>query len=113
MNPEVQWLKKSKCPVKVQVAKVSTVDIIKQVTQQLAPLVAAIPQVKACLQREQAGSAGDEVVGVMVDPRLPPFELTVGNKQPLLAQVKDTTTGIVRHPPQFPGADDAAPAEAN
>lgn len=113
VNPEVQWLKKSKCPVQVQVAKVSTVDIIKQVTQQLAPLVAAIPQVKACLQREQAGSAGDEVVGVMVDPRLPPFELTVGNEQPLLAQVKDTTTGIVRHPPQFPGADDAAPAEAN
>lgn len=113
MNPEVQRLKKSKCPVKVQVAEVSTVDVIQQVTQQLAPLVAAIPQVEAGLQREQAGSAGDEVVGVMVDPGLPPLELTVGNKQPLLAQVEDATTGIVCHPPQLPGADDAAPAKAN
>lgn len=113
MNPEVQWLKQSKSPVQVQVAKVSAVDIIQQVTQQLTPLVVAIPQVKAGLQCEQAGPAGDEVVGVVVDPGFPPFELPVGNKQPLLTQVEDAATGIVCHPPQLPGADDAAPAQAH
>lgn len=77
MNSEVQRLKQSKCPVKVQVAEVPAVDIIQQVTQQLAPLVAVIPQVEAGLQREQAGSAGDEVVGVMVDPGFPPLKLPV------------------------------------
>lgn len=65
MNPEVQWLKQSKSPVQVQVAKVSAVDIIQQVTQQLTPLVVAIPQVKAGLQCEQAGPAGDEVVAAV------------------------------------------------
>lgn len=113
MDPEVQRLKESKGPVKVQVAEVSAVDIIQQVTQQLPPLVAAIPQVEAGLQREQAGPAGDEVVGVMVDPGLPPLELAVGDKQPLLTQVEDTTAGVVRHPPQLPGADKAAPAQAH
>lgn len=92
MNPEVQRLKKSKCPVKVQVAEISTVDIIQQVTEQLAPLIAAIAQVKAGLQRKQAGSAGDEMVGVMVDPGLPPHELAVGDKQPLLTQVEDAAS---------------------
>lgn len=113
MDPEVQWLKKSKGPVQVQVTEVSAVDIIQQVTQQLAPLVAAIPQVEAGLQREQAGPAGDEVVGVMVDPGLPPLELTVGNKQPLLTQMEDSTAGVIRHPPQLPGTDEAAPAQAD
>lgn len=113
MDPEVQRLKKSKGPVKVEVAEVSAVDIIQQLTQQLAPLVAAIPQVETGLQREQAGPTGDEVVGVMVDPGFPPLKLTVGNKQPLLTQMEDATTGIVCHPPQLPRADEAAPAQAN
>lgn len=113
MNPEVQRLKKSKCPVKVQMAEISTVDIVQQVTKQLAPIIAAIPQVKAGLQCKQAGSAGDEVVGVMVDPGLPPLELTVGNEQPLLTQVEDAASRIVRHPPQLPGADDTAPVKAH
>lgn len=76
--------------------------IIQQVTQQLSPLVVAIPQVEAGLQCEQAGSAGDEVVGVMVDPGLPSLEFAVGHEQPFLTQVEDATTGIVCHPPQLP-----------
>lgn len=102
MDPEVQWFKKSKGPVEVQVAEVSAVNIIQQVNQQLTPLVAAIPQVKACLQREQACAPRDEVVGVMVDPGFPPLKLTIGNEQPLLTQVEDATTGIVSYTPQLP-----------
>lgn len=102
VDPEVQRLQKSEGPVEVQVAEVPAVDVIKQVAQQLAPLVAAIPQVEAGLQREQAGPAGDEVVRVMVHPGLPPLELAVGNEQPLLTQVEDASTGIVSHPPQLP-----------
>lgn len=113
VHSEVQWLKKSKCPVKVQVAQVSAVDIIQQVTEQVTPLVAAIPQVEAGLQCEQAGPPGDEVMGVMVDPGFPPLKLTVRNKQPLLTQMEDAATGIVCHPPQLPWADQAAPAQAN
>lgn len=81
--------------------------------QQLAPLVAAIPQVEAGPQREQAGPAGDEVVGVVLDPGFPPLELPVGNEQPLLTEVEANTTGVVGHPPQLPRADEAAPACAN
>lgn len=113
MDPEVQRLKKSKSPVEVQVTEISAMNIIQQVAQQLAPLVAAIPEVKAGLQREQAGPSGDEVVCVMVDPGLPSLELTVGNQQPLLAQVENPATGIVCYTPQLPGADKAAPAEAD
>ncbi len=113
MNSEVQRLKKSKCPIKLQLAEVSAVNIIQQVSQQLGPLVAVIPQVETGLQCEKAGSAGDEVMGVMVNPGFPPLELTVGNKQPLLPQVKDAASRIVCHPPQLPGADDAAPVPAN
>lgn len=113
VDPEVQRLKKGEGPVKIQVAEISAMDVIQQVAQQLAPFVTAIPQVKAGLQREQAGPAGDEVVGVMVDPGFPPLKLPVGNKQPFLTQMEDATTGIVRHSPQFPRSDEAAPAQAN
>lgn len=102
MDPKVQRLKKSKGPVEVQVAEVSAVNIIQQVAQQLAPLVAVIPQVKAGLQSEQACPPGNEVVGVMVDPGLPPLELAIGNEQPLLTQVEDATTGVVSYSPQLP-----------
>lgn len=94
-------------------AEVPAVNIIQQVAQQLAPLVAAVPQVEAGLQSEQACTAGDEVVGVMVDPRLPPLELAIGNEQPFLTQMEDATTGVVGYPPQLPRAHEAAPAEAN
>lgn len=89
MDPEVQRLQKSEGPVEVQVAEVPAMDVVQQVAQQVTPLVAAVSQVEAGLQREQAGVARDEVVGVMVDPRLPPLKLTIGHEQPLLAQVED------------------------
>lgn len=53
------------------------------------------------------------MVGVVVDPGFPPLELTVGHEQALLAQVEDAAAGVVRHPPQLPGANDAAPAQTN
>lgn len=113
VDPEVQRLQQSKSPVEVEMAEVPAVNVIQQVAQQLTPLVAAIPQVKAGLQREQASPPGDEVVRVMMHPRLPPLELAVGHQQPLLTQVEDAATGIVCHPPQLPRADQAAPAQAN
>lgn len=113
MDSEVQWLEESKGPVEVQVAEVSAVNVVQQVAQQLAPLVATIPEVEAGLQREQARPAGDEVVGVVVDPGFPPLKLTVGDEQPLLTQMENTTTGIVGHSPQLPRADETAPAQAN
>lgn len=84
VNFDIQRLKESKRPVEVQAAEVSAVHVVQQVTQKLAPLVVAIAQVEAGLQREEAGSAGDQVVGVEVDPRPPLLEFTVGDKQPFL-----------------------------
>lgn len=77
MDSKVQRLKEGKGPVEIQVTEVSAVDIIKQVAQQLAPLVAAIPKIKASLQCEQAGPAGDQMVRVVVDPGLPSLKLPV------------------------------------
>lgn len=94
-------------------AEVSAVDVIQQVTQQFAPLVAAVSQVEAGLQREQAGPPGDQMVGVVVDPGLPSLKLPVGNKQPLLTQMEGTAPRVVCNPPQFPRPDQATPAQAN
>lgn len=113
MDPEVQWLQQSEGPVQVQVTEVSAVHVVQQVAQQIAPLVVAIPEVEAGFQSEQTRPPGDQVVGVMVYPRLPPLKLTVGNQQPLLTQVEDAAAGKVGHSPQLPGADQAAPAEAD
>lgn len=113
MEPEVQWFQQSEGPVQVQVTEVSAVHVVQQVAQQLAPLVEAIAQVEAGFQSEQTGPPGDQVVGVVVHPRLPPVKLTVGNQQSLLTQMEDAAAGIVRHSPQLPGADKAAPEEAD
>lgn len=89
MDPEVQRLEERKVPVEIQMTEVSAVDIVQQVAQQLAPLVAAIPEVEAGLQREQAGPAGDQMVRVVMNPGLPPLKLPVRDQQPLLAEVED------------------------
>lgn len=53
------------------------------------------------------------MVGVMVNPGLPTLKLSVRNQQPLLTKMEDTTTRVVSDPPQLPGSDQAAPAQAN
>lgn len=112
VDPEVQWFEKCEGPVEVQMAEVYAVDVVQQVTQQLSPFVASVPEVEAGLQGQQAGMAGDEVVCVMVNPGFPALKLPVGDQQSLLAQVHDATA-VVGHPPQLPRADETAPTGAD
>lgn len=66
VDTQVQWNKQREGPVQVQVAEVSAVDIIQQAAEQLPPVIALVPKIKAGFEGEQAGSTGNEVVCVVV-----------------------------------------------
>lgn len=49
MDPQVQRFKEGKGPIEVQMAEVPAVDVIQQVAQELAPLIAAVSEIEAGL----------------------------------------------------------------